>query len=209
MDYHEKIEERRSEFNELVTKLSKDHQISDGKVLGRAIDFAVRMYHDNDVLSKRDSALLLKHIPEVTNVLLRPRNAERIADLLVRRDDARIRGGKHDPITHGRTFLWVTQIGKNLAELERSLKTRPRRRRTPDVGLHSAIGILSRYWQDLPAKRLTRTFTPNDKNAGRQLAKSEAMKFIEEVMNFIDPAAIRKLPSATRHRLRGIAKIDA
>jgi hypothetical protein len=52
MDYHPEIKKRRSEFNKLVTKLSKDYQIGDSKVLGRAIDFAVRMYHDNDVLRK-------------------------------------------------------------------------------------------------------------------------------------------------------------
>ena len=81
MDYHPEIEKRRSEFNKLVTKLSKDYQIGDSKVLGRAIDFAVRMYHDNDVLSKRDSALLLKHIPKVTSVLLYPGNDKRIHPL--------------------------------------------------------------------------------------------------------------------------------
>jgi hypothetical protein len=99
MDCHPEIKKRRSEFAKLVTKPSKDHQIGDRKVLGRAVDIAIRMYHDNDVLSKRDNALLLKHIPKVTSVLLYLGNDKRIADLLVRREDARIRGGKPGRLT--------------------------------------------------------------------------------------------------------------
>src|SRR5882672_2019194 len=150
--WHPDIERRRSEFDKLVNKLVRDHRIDDDTALGRAIDIAIRRYHDKDVLSKRDAALLLKHIPKVTNVLLCPGNDKRIADLLVRREEARIRNGTYDPGHHGQTIQRVFQIGMNLAELERSLKNRPSRRRPTDVGLHSAILILSDYWRDLPGK---------------------------------------------------------
>jgi hypothetical protein len=208
IDWHPEIEKRRPEFDELVNKLVRDHRIDDDTALARAIDMAIRRYDDKDVLSKRDAALLLKHIPKLKSVLLRKGNDKRIADLLVRREDARIRGGTYDPGHHGQTILRVFQIGMNLAELESGLKDRPSRRRPTDVRLHSAILVLGDYWRDLPGKRFARTFTPKDKKSGRPLAKSEAMRFIEEVVRFIDPAAVPKLPSATRRRLRGIAKID-
>ena len=208
IDWHPEIVRRRSKFDELVKKLARDHRIEDDIALGRAIDIAIRRYHDKDVLSDRDAALLLKHIPVITNVLRRPGNNKRIGDLLVRREDARIRGGTYNPSRHGQAILRVVQIGTDLADLEKSLKKRSSRRRPPDIGLHSAILILTDYWRDLPGKRFTRTFTPTYKKSGPPLAKSEAMRFMEEVVRFIDPAAVPKLPSATRHRLRGIAKID-
>jgi hypothetical protein len=68
------------------------------------------------------------------------------------------------------------------------------------------VQSLERFWESL-GKKLTRTFTPKDQKTKRQLAASDAMKFIESIVEFIDPDAVKKLQSATRHRLRGIAKI--
>jgi hypothetical protein len=206
--WHPEIKSRRVEFDELVSKLVSDHSIDDEKVLRRAIDFAVRRYHDKDVLSKRDAALLLRHIPEVTNVLLYPWNDKRIADLLIRREDSRIRGGTYDPSHHAQTIHSVGQVGALLVELEKSLKTLSSRRRPANVRLRSAVLILEDYWRGLPEKRWTKTFTINDKKLGRRRAASEAMKFAEAVIGFIDPAALPGLPSATRPRLKRIAKID-
>jgi len=137
IDWHPEIVKRRAEFDELVTKLARNHRIDDAIALGRAIDMAIRRYHDNDVLSDRDVASLLKHIPKVTHVLLSQGNDKRIADLLVRREDARIRGGTYDPGLHGQTIQRVYQIGMNLAEVQKTLENRPSRRRPTDVGLHT------------------------------------------------------------------------
>lgn len=209
IDWHPEIKSRRVEFDELVSKLASEHSIDDEKVLRRAIDFAVRRYHDKDVLSKRDAALLLKHIPEVTNVLRHQGNDKLISDLLIRREDSRIRGSAYDPAHHGQTILSIRQVGALLVELEKSLKTLSSRRRPANVRLRSAVLILEEYWRDLPGKRWTRTFTTNDKKLGRPHAASGAMKFAEAVIGFIDPAALPGLPSATRRRLKRIAKIDA
>ena len=205
-DFCREIVRRRCEFHDLVSKVATAHGIKDKAVLGKAIDIATRRYHDNGALSKEDVSVLQKAIRQIVQVLQRGGNDKLLADLLVSREDAKIRGGKYDLIVHGKTIFAVSQMSSFLTQLERRLKDRSHAGRRPDVGLHSTVSFLEAYWRALPGKRLRRTFTPKDKRQGRPLAKSQGMKFIEEVMEFIDPTAVSKLPSVTRHRLRRLPK---
>jgi hypothetical protein len=52
--YHPTISSRRKEFDALVRKVAETYGIDDQKALAKAIDFASRMYHDNEILPKED-----------------------------------------------------------------------------------------------------------------------------------------------------------
>jgi hypothetical protein len=181
--------------------------IEDKKAIAIASVFAARWHHTDDPLSEAEISALLKAIPKIAPVLLRAGNDKRIADLLVQREDALIRGGQYDPCVHGEAIASVTRTGLFLLHLERHLKVSSRGGRRPNVRLHSAVLFLEDYWRALPGKRLRRNFTNKDTRTGRPLAKSEAMRFIEEVVQFIDPGAVAKLENVTQHRLRGVGKI--
>lgn len=183
--------------------LAKNFGIADRAKLGKTIDFATRIYHSNKVLSKEDLLVLRRCLPELNKVFRHSGGARRIADFLVRLEKAKLRKRIYDPTQHAVAILAAERVGLFLDELDRLLREPNRGGHPANVGLHAATRYLEGYWRELPGKRVRRNFTPRDQTTGRPLAKSESMRFLEAVMQFIDPAALAKLSSVTRHRLNG------
>lgn len=222
-------------LQELLDRLVKAHKIDDRTSLEDAVDAAALIYHHGPgALPAADIKQFLESTPKVTEVL-REENEARIASILMDRDNRLIAGrtwskqraklrridgilksglvfnpGSLRTAPNRRMLLslglfdgWeysyersvairrrLSQIRKELSDLELCLRQLPRGRKG-DRKFHGAVAVLKQRWKSLPGKKVSRT------------------KFVESVMAFIDPNAVSKLPSATRHRLRGIAKIRA
>jgi hypothetical protein len=58
----------------------------------------------------------------------------------------------------------------------------------PDVTLYGMLRALQRFWWNLPGYR--------------ERAKSDELNFLQRVVAFIDPAAVSKVPSAMRRRVK-------
>ncbi len=202
-------EARWQDLQKLLDRLAREHQISDRAGLENAVDAAKLIYSDHrGALPKAELKQLLKYVPKVTEVLFRDENDIRIANILVDRDRRSL--GEGGAWSYGKTVATIEriwQIRADLAQLVLVLERLPKSRRA-DVKFHRMVKSLERFWQGL-GKKLTRTFTPKDQKAKRQLAASDAMRFIESIVEFIDPDAVKKLQSATRHRLKRVAKIRA
>jgi hypothetical protein len=200
-------EARWRELKELLDRLAKEHQIGDRTGLENAVDAAMLIYSDrHGALPKDDAKQLAKYGPKVTKALFRDENDIRIANILTDRDRRSL--GESEPWSYEKTLTTIKRIWQMRADLSQLVETLERlpRSRKADVNFHRMVQSLERFWESL-GKKLTRTFTPKDQKTKRQLAASDAMKFIESIVEFIDPDAVKKLQSATRHRLRGIAKI--
>jgi hypothetical protein len=206
---HRTIETRRCDFNTLLDELVKKHNIQDPNKLAMVIDGAARIYHGRTHLDAKDLKNLLRYVPKIRKILLHPDNDARIADTLMDRDNLLISGGVCDYKRRIAILFWLEKIKADISELERVLPAldlaRPKHRRG-NVKLHGMVASLERYWESLPGNKLHKTFTPTDKKQNRRLAKSAAMQFVEKIVEFIDPSAVRKIPSASRHRLAKIAK---
>jgi hypothetical protein len=195
-------EKRWRALQELLNQLAGDHKIDDHAGLEQAVDTAAQIYHQRSALDKADADRLVEFIPKVTEVLFREGNDLRIADIIMDRDGLPLDGAGW---SYEKTLDTITRFWRVRADLEqigRVLRQLPKTRKG-DLNLHRMVASLERFWKSLPGKKLTRTFTEHG------LAKSEAMRFVESVVRFIDPAAVEKLPNITRHRLKRVAKSRA
>jgi hypothetical protein len=223
-------EARWRDLHKLLHKLAGDHKIDDRAGLEDAVDAAALIYRGLSALPKHDVERLFESIPKVTEAL-REENDGRIAGLLTDRDRRLIDGRTWKPSRHIDRFLrldsglllnpgfprtalhrWMnrrrglfdgweasyerqlairmrlSRIRADLTELSRALKAAVPETRTADVKLHGAVAELNRRWKSLRGKKVSRT------------------NFVESVIAFIDPDAAAKVPSAMRHRLKGVAK---
>jgi hypothetical protein len=209
-DWGDGGEERWRTYEGLLDQLVKDYGIDDRDGLAGALEMATLIYRDGRAaLDRKDEDQLLAAIPKVTGVLSREGNDRRIAQILTDRDARDMRGklwhrGKHVTTTQVDTIQRVWQITAGLDQLKDAL--RAQRKRQPDIGLHRTVLFLERYWEKSTGRKVTRGFGDNDPAKGRRPAKSEAMKFLETVIGFVAPNDVRKLYSATRRRLSGLAK---
>lgn len=206
---HPTIEARKSDFNKLLNALMMKYNIQDRNKLKIVIDGAARIYYGRDPLDTRDLRTLLRCVPKIREVLSRPENDARIADGLLDRDNHLISGGTWNYKRRVAIQLWLDKIKAGISDLEKVLselnRARPKHRRG-DVKFHGMVATIERYWEGLPDKKLRKTFTPKDTRQKRRLAMSTAMQFVEDIVEFIDPNAIKRIPSASRHRLKRIAK---
>lgn len=198
-------ETRWAALGELLDRLAKEHQIDDRVGLENAVDAAALIYdhRPKDVDVKR-----LKCLLEGVKAFM-DEDDRAIAHILMDRDRSLVAGEAWDHqaamavwtrVLMIRELFSDPEIRKFFSDLERALRKQPPTRK-PDMRLHGMVAALARYWESLPGKKLTTTFTKRDQRAGRQLGSSAGMQFIESVVEFIDPDAVKKLPSATRHRL--------
>jgi hypothetical protein len=129
---------------------------------------------------------------------------QRITGMLIDRDHLLVHG--HDPTSEpgedDRTTRRMTAIaggllsGKKFSELALVLKAHFQKERkrwrqsgnVPDVTLYGMLRALQRFWWKLPGYR--------------ERAKSDELNFLQRVVAFIDPAAVSKVPSAMRRRVK-------
>jgi hypothetical protein len=195
--YDAEIRRRRRDFEKLLDRLTTQHEINDRDGLGRAVDAAMRIYHGRDRLNKDDAKQLLKHIPKVTEILAHGDNDTRIASVLMQRDHLLIKGRPYNWKLNGEIIMRLWQINEGLSSLARVLR-QGGPGRTPNVQMLGMVTSLKQFWARLPDKKPSKTFTPNDPKVRRQHAR----KFFEAIVQFIDPEAVKKLPSAMRGRLK-------
>jgi hypothetical protein len=197
-------EARVRDLDKLLDHLVAKHKIDDRFRLERAVDTAMLIYQGYDAVNKDDVRKLMKHLPGVVEVLARDENDHRLADMFTDRDRNLIEGAPWNMEEATQIVMRFRRVKEDLVEMLDILR-RPRRRGAY-VKLHGVVALLERYWAALPGKTVARHFTPKDNRNNRQLAKSEAMAFIEAVLGFIDPGAVKKLPNATRRRLKGVSQ---
>jgi hypothetical protein len=192
-------------LQELIDRLSRDHQIDDRAGLAQAVRTAMLVHRDHGALDKKDVKTLLTSIAKITEVLSREENDQRIADIMMDKDRRWREGVPWDYEKTVATTRRIWQINEDLSRLAFVLR-RPGKRKA-DVRLHRIVETLERYWESL-GREVTRDFY-RDPETKCRFAMTEAMRFIESILAFIDPDAARKLPSATRHRLKQVAKSRA
>ena len=188
----------------LLDRLAKDHNIDDRAGLAFAIDTAALVYRGRDPLPKAEVRQLMKSITLVTKILSRVENDQRIADIVMDRDQRWVQGAPWSIDRHVATLARVWQIRADLEQLELLLR-RPRTRKA-DIKSHRAVAALETYWKSL-GRKVTRDFKRDDRR--RLVPMTEAMRFVHAVLMFIDPEVAEKLQSLTRHRIKRVAKSTA
>jgi hypothetical protein len=197
-------------LQQLIERLTEEHDIADRGALADAIDTAALIYRDGRAaLDQKDKDRLLAAIPKVTEVLSREGNDRRIAQILTDRDMRDMSGklwhrGKHVTAMQVDTIERVWQIAANLDQLEAALRAQGKRQ--SDIGLHRTTRSLERYWKSSLGRKLALVWVSKGRGTKGQYPKSEAARFVEAVIGFIAPLDVPKLPSVARHRLRRLAK---
>jgi len=204
-EYGSVFEGRETAFEQLLDRLAKRFEIADREGLKLFIEFAAMVYGGHqDRLSRDDLDQLRDLAPKMAGAL--HRNAGAIVDIIMEFEEQRGRGFKpelfwrawdqgdvdgamrqvstreyDDFITH------ILEAPRTLMELAHVLlHYRPGRGRPPNA-VRGAVAILQSYWEML----------------GRRV-KAEPWKrgmfgeFLKAVFEFIDPAAVGKLPSAMK-----------
>lgn len=189
-------------LQELIDRLARDHEIADRAGLAQAMRTAMLIYRDCGPLDKKDVKTLLTCIRKITTVLSRKGNDQRIADILMDKDRRWVEGVAWDYEKTVATTMRIWQISADLSQLSQVLK-RPRKRKA-DIKFHRMVEALERYWGSL-GRKVTRDFHL-DPQTKRRFAVTKSMQFVESILTFIDADATKKLQSATRHRLKRVAK---
>jgi hypothetical protein len=180
--HHPEIEVRRADFEALLDRLTKQYKINDREGLGRVVNTAIFIYHGHSPLPKDDAKQLLSFIPKVTKVLFCPDNDLRIAYLLTDRDGAAIYNKAWDPLQTGKIIAAVWQSRTFLADLERVLQqTRPPSK-TANMKLLRMVKKLKLYAVENNVR--------------------STMKFVVDIVQFIDSSAVKRIPSAMKLRLK-------
>jgi hypothetical protein len=186
-------------LDELVAELAARHDIEDRFRLERAVDTALLIYHGHrGVMDNSDIERLLEHLPKAIEVLGRGENGRRLADMFMDRDRNLIDGATWNMKEATDITMRFMRIKDELVDILGILQ-RPRRREG-DLKSHATFKSLERYWASLPGKKCAAAFAPDGS------PKSEMLRFIWSVMNFIDRGAAKKLANLSRGRLRGVTK---
>jgi hypothetical protein len=213
-------------FDRLLDRLMKDFEITDRATLKSYIEVAARIYHhDPDELSKRDLKWLLKFAPKMMGALYK--NALAIENIITGFDQQHVHGFEPEfcktAYDQSEAEVFMTQFWQaahTLKQLARILRQHRAGRRPPDRGLHGAVKFLRAYWEHELGRKWTTTFkskAPRRRQrllpyAGaivrhRKVQADPALqsdRFLKTVFKVIDSAAICKLPSAVKHRVRGL-----
>jgi hypothetical protein len=186
----------------LLDRLAEEHKIDDRAGLAEAVRTAMLLHRDRGALDKKDVKTLKTSIAKITEVLSREGNDQRIADIMMDKDRRWVEGA---PWSYEKTVATIEQtwrVNADLSQLARVLK-RPGKRKA-DIKFHRAVEALEQYWKSL-GRNVTRDFD-RDSQTRRWFAVSESMRFVGSILIFIDrddPDVIKKLQSASRHRLKG------
>jgi hypothetical protein len=200
------LEERETAFEQLLDRLVKRFEIADREMLKVYIRFAEAVYGSNpgSRLSKDDLDQLRDLAPKLAGALRR--NAGAIAKIIMKLEpepkpepnfmSAYNQGGVdglvRQIISSRPDFTArILKVPDTLMELVHVLSQHHRHPvvgRPPNLGLLGAVVFLQRYWRDRLGRRV----------------KAEPWKrgmfgeFLKAVFEFIDPAAVAKLPSAMK-----------
>lgn len=197
----EHLRAREAAFEQLLNRLTEDFKIDDRVTLKRYIEVAARIYGQSPDKLSRDDLDRLRDLALKMADLLR-KNAISIENIITEFDKRHVCGfepefcksvydqGEADAFT---TRIW--QASHTLTELAGVLSQQHAQGRPPNAGLHGAVTLLQDYWQ---------------RELGRE-SKSRPWKrgfagFLNIVFEFIDPAAVDKLPSAVKRRVRALDK---
>jgi hypothetical protein len=197
----DRLRVREADFERLLDLLMKDFKIDDRATLKSYVEVATRIYnHNPDKLSNRDRKRLVKFGPKLAGLLRK--NAIAIENIITAFDQQHVRGfepefARASTIKARPTPSWRVS-GKRLKRSwswRMFLSRHHPRGKPPDAGLHGAMTLLRDYWK---------------RELGRNL-KSDPWKrgfatFMRVVFKFIDPIAIKKLPSAAKGRVRALDK---
>jgi hypothetical protein len=198
----ERLQALEAAFEQFLDCLVEDFKIDDRAMLKAYVELAMRTYnHNPDKLSKDDLSLLIDLTPKVAGALRK--NAIAIENIITNFDQQQVRGfepefckSAYDQSEADALMTRIWRASDTLIELARLLSQHSTRGRSPDVGLHGALAVLEEYW---------------GRKLGRKLKarpwKGDATRFIKTVFKeVIDPAAVSKLASAKKHRVKGLDK---
>jgi hypothetical protein len=218
---------REAAFDRLLDRLMKDFEIADRATLKSHIEVAARIYHhhDPDEESKRDLKWLLEFAPKMEGTLRK--NALAIEKIITGFDQQLVHGFEpefcktaYDQSEAEAFMTQIWQAAHTLKQLARILRQHRAGRRPPDRGLHGAVKFLRAYWEHELGRKWTTTFKSKARRRRQRLMPYagavvrhrevqadpalQSNRFLETVFEVIDSAAIRKLPSAMKHRVRGL-----
>jgi hypothetical protein len=220
------LKDREAAFDRLLDRLMKDFEIADRATLKSHIEVAARIYHhDPDELSKRDLKWLLKFAPKMMGALYK--NALAIENIITGFDQQHVHGFEPEfcktAYDQSEAEVFMTQFWQaahTLKQLARILRQHRADRRPPDRGLHGAVKFLRAYWEHELGRKWTTTFKSKARRRRQRLMPYagaivrhrkvqadpalQSDRFLETVFEVIDSAAICKLPSAVKHRVRGL-----
>lgn len=196
-------EERWLALQELLDQLAEKHRIADSAGLAQAVRTAMLVYRGRDALDAKDRTALLTAIAKITDVLDREGNDQRIADIMMNKDCGWVEG---EPWSYDKTVGIMMRLGQIKADLlQLALVLKRPRKRGANIKIHRMVEVLEGYWDGL-GRNVTRDFHWDPK-LKYSVAETDSMRFVQDVLWFIDPAVAKKLRSATRHRLtRRLAK---
>jgi hypothetical protein len=134
-------------------------------------------------MSKSDVAQLLTKVLEIFD-----RNFLSIKAIAMKLDHQFVRSSRdRQTLDEGDIDAFMVQLWRargTLSKLVRILRQQPKRRRPANMRLHGTVTRPEDYWKSLGRKRTI------------------PWKLLEAVMKFIDPAAVCKLQSAKKHRVK-------
>jgi hypothetical protein len=198
----ERLQAFEAAFEQFLDCLMEDFKIDDRATLKSHIEVARRIYnHNPDELSDRDRERLVKFAPKVAGLLRK--NAIPIENIITDFDQQHVRGfepefckSAYDQSEADALMTRIWRASDTLIELARLLSQPRVRHRPPNVRLHGALAVLEEYWERKLGRKL---------RAGPW--KGNATRFMETVLKeVIDPAAVSKLASAMKRRIKGLDK---
>jgi hypothetical protein len=195
--------ETRDDWCQVLDRLVENFEIDDRTTLKKNVEVAARIYnHNPDKLSKDDLSRLIDLTPKVAGALRK--NAIAIENIITNFDQQQVRGfepefckSAYDQSEADAFMTRIWRASDTLIELARLLSQHSTRGRPPNVGLHGAVTLLQDYW----VHELGRKLKADPWKGGGVIG------FLEIVFEFIDPAAVSRLPSAMKRRVRGLDKI--
>jgi hypothetical protein len=205
------FEGREAAFEQLLDRLMEGFEIDNRVTLKSYIEVAARIYNlrpDKVALPREDQRVARKDdLKQLRTGALKMASALRwnaiaIENIITDFNQQHVRGFEPEfcksIYDQGEVDAFMTRIWQasdTLMEVARVLSQYEARGRPPDAGLRGAVRLLQNYWEhELGRKVKAEPWKP-----------AMFAKFLEAVFEFIDRAAVGRLPSA-RKRARALDK---